>query len=55
MNRMKIAIAGAAETDLGAVIAHIDSVKPELLIIDSVQTIGSAAGSDIFIPPTVAA
>ena len=33
----------ASETDLGAVIAHIDSVKPELLIIDSVQTIGSAA------------
>ena len=33
----------AAETDLGAVIAHIDAVKPELVIIDSVQTIGSAA------------
>ena len=33
----------ASETDLGAVIAHIDSVKPELVIIDSVQTIGSAA------------
>ncbi len=32
----------ASETDLGAVIAHIDAVKPELLIIDSVQTIGSA-------------
>lgn len=31
----------ASETDLGAVIAHIDAVKPELLIIDSVQTIGS--------------
>ena len=26
-----------------AVIAHIDSVKPQLLIIDSVQTIGSSA------------
>ena len=33
----------ASETDLGAVIAHIDSVKPQLLIIDSVQTIGSSA------------
>ena len=33
----------ASETDLGAVIAHIDAVKPELLIIDSVQTIGSSA------------
>ena len=31
----------AAETDLASVIAHIDSVKPQLLIIDSVQTIGS--------------
>ena len=33
----------AAETDLSSVIAHIDSVKPQLLIIDSIQTIGSAA------------
>ncbi len=32
----------AAETDLGAVIAHIDEVKPELLIIDSIQTIASS-------------
>ena len=32
----------AAETDLGAVIAHLDSVKPDLLIIDSIQTIGSS-------------
>ena len=32
----------ASETDLGAVIAHIDAVKPELIIIDSVQTIGSS-------------
>ena len=31
----------AAETELGAVIAHIDQVKPELLIIDSIQTIAS--------------
>lgn len=33
----------AAETDLGAVIAHIDAVKPNLLIVDSVQTISSDA------------
>ena len=33
----------AAETDLGAVIAHIDVVKPNLLIVDSVQTISSDA------------
>lgn len=33
----------AAETDLGAVIAHIDEVKPDLLIVDSVQTIASDA------------
>ena len=32
----------AAETDLAAVLAHIDSVQPGLLIVDSVQTIGSA-------------
>ena len=32
----------ASETDLGAVISHIDSVKPQLLIIDSIQTIGSS-------------
>lgn len=32
----------ASETDLGAVISHIDSVRPELLIIDSIQTIGSS-------------
>jgi|HubBroStandDraft_1064217.scaffolds.fasta_scaffold03610_3 DNA repair protein RadA/Sms len=33
----------AAETDLAALLAHVDAVKPELLIVDSVQTI-SAAG-----------
>ena len=33
----------ASETDLGAVISHIDAVKPDLLIIDSVQTIASSA------------
>ena len=40
----------AAETDLSAVLAHIDAVKPGLIVVDSVQTIaastveGSAGG-----------
>ncbi len=36
----------AAESDLGAVIGHLDAVKPGLLIVDSVQTIstGTAEG-----------
>ncbi|MEI8066934.1 MAG: DNA repair protein RadA [Actinomycetes bacterium] len=33
----------AAETDLGSVIAHIDAVQPQLLVIDSIQTISSSA------------
>jgi DNA repair protein RadA/Sms len=33
----------AAETDLAAVLSHVDAVRPDLLVIDSVQTIGSAA------------
>jgi DNA repair protein RadA/Sms len=33
----------AAETDLSAVLAHVDAVRPQLLIVDSVQTIASAA------------
>jgi DNA repair protein RadA/Sms len=33
----------AAETDLGAVLAHIDAVQPGLLVIDSVQTIASSS------------
>ncbi|HEX8498875.1 MAG TPA: DNA repair protein RadA [Actinomycetales bacterium] len=32
----------AAETDLGAVLGHVDAVRPDLLVVDSVQTIGSA-------------
>jgi DNA repair protein RadA/Sms len=35
----------AAETDLGAVLGHVDAVKPTLLVVDSVQTI-QAAGVD---------
>ncbi len=30
----------AAEVDLGAVLGHIEAVRPDLLVIDSVQTIG---------------
>ncbi|MEP7090453.1 MAG: AAA family ATPase, partial [Nocardioidaceae bacterium] len=30
----------AAETDLGAVLSHIEQVRPQLLVVDSVQTIG---------------
>jgi DNA repair protein RadA/Sms len=32
----------AAETELSAVLGHIDAVAPEVLVVDSVQTIGSA-------------
>jgi DNA repair protein RadA/Sms len=32
----------AAETDLGAVLTHIEDVRPSLLVVDSVQTIGAA-------------
>lgn len=32
----------AAETDLGALLGHVDDVKPDLLVVDSVQTVGSA-------------
>ena len=31
----------ASETDLGAVLGHLDAVKPGLLVLDSVQTISS--------------
>ncbi len=32
----------AAETDLATILGHIDDVRPELLIVDSVQTVSSA-------------
>src|SRR5204862_4031969 len=35
----------AAETDLGAVLTHIEQVRPALLVVDSIQTIG-ASGID---------
>ena len=31
----------ASETDLGAALSHIETVQPQLVIVDSVQTIGS--------------
>ncbi|WP_066585907.1 DNA repair protein RadA [Cellulomonas timonensis] len=33
----------AAETDLGTVLGHVEQVQPDLLVVDSVQTIASAA------------
>jgi DNA repair protein RadA/Sms len=33
----------AAETDLAAVLGHIESIEPRVLVVDSVQTIGSPA------------
>jgi DNA repair protein RadA/Sms len=32
----------AAETDLAAVLGHVDQVRPALLVVDSVQTVASA-------------
>jgi DNA repair protein RadA/Sms len=32
----------AAETDLSAVLGHLDAVRPDVLVVDSVQTIGSS-------------
>jgi DNA repair protein RadA/Sms len=37
----------AAETDLSAVLAHVDAVQPGLLVIDSVQTMASAAADGV--------
>jgi DNA repair protein RadA/Sms len=31
----------AAENDLGAVLSHVEQVRPQLLVVDSVQTIGT--------------
>lgn len=31
----------AAETDLGALLTHAETVRPELLVVDSIQTIGT--------------
>ncbi|HYO40042.1 MAG TPA: DNA repair protein RadA [Nocardioidaceae bacterium] len=32
----------AAETDLAAVLGHVEAVRPQLLVVDSVQTIGAS-------------
>ena len=32
----------AAETDLGTVLGHVEEIRPSLLVVDSVQTIGTA-------------
>jgi len=37
----------AAETDLGALISHVERLEPSMLVVDSVQTIGSAQVSGI--------
>jgi DNA repair protein RadA/Sms len=33
----------AAETDLGAILTHVEQVRPEVLVVDSIQTIASAS------------
>lgn len=42
MDTLHPALFLAAETELSAVLAHLDEVKPGLLILDSVQTIAAA-------------
>jgi DNA repair protein RadA/Sms len=37
----------AAESDLGAIIGHLDAVKPGLLIVDSVQTISTGTNDGV--------
>ncbi|GLJ81240.1 DNA repair protein RadA [Microbacterium imperiale] len=37
----------ASETDLATVLGHIDDVQPELLIVDSVQTVSSALSDGV--------
>jgi DNA repair protein RadA/Sms len=37
----------AAETDLDAVIAHVDAVEPALLVVDSVQTVATASAEGV--------
>ncbi len=32
----------AAETELSAILGHVDSVEPSLLVVDSIQTIGTS-------------
>ncbi|GAA1608630.1 DNA repair protein RadA [Nonomuraea maheshkhaliensis] len=37
----------AAETELSALVAHVEKVEPRLLVVDSVQTIGSAQATGV--------
>ena len=37
----------ASETDLATILGHVDEVKPELLIVDSVQTVSSAQSDGV--------
>lgn len=37
----------ASETDLATVLGHVDDVRPELLIVDSVQTVSSALSDGV--------
>jgi len=37
----------ASETDLATILGHVDQVKPDLLIVDSVQTVSSAMSDGI--------
>ncbi|NUP03115.1 MAG: DNA repair protein RadA [Nonomuraea sp.] len=37
----------AAETELSALITHVDKVQPSLLVVDSVQTVGSAQATGV--------
>ncbi|MEU1724304.1 DNA repair protein RadA [Actinomadura sp. ATCC 39365] len=37
----------AAETELSALITHVDKVEPGLLVVDSVQTVGSAQATGV--------
>lgn len=42
MNALEPGVLLAAETDLGTVLAHIADVSPDLILVDSVQTLASA-------------
>jgi DNA repair protein RadA/Sms len=37
----------AAETELSALIAHVERVEPRMLVVDSVQTVGSAQATGV--------
>lgn len=43
LNALSPSLFLASENDLGAIITHIEKVEPSLLIIDSIQTIGTSA------------